>query len=64
MPQIEFVTVGRRTNDGWACVNDAGQPRALPAAALAGLRNVRAGQRLRAEVTDGIITRAELPVAG
>lgn len=58
----EYVTVGLPDGDGWRAINDAGQPRRLPRTALdPSLRHLRAGQRLRVEATDAVITRAELP---
>lgn len=60
-PDTVYLTVGRATADGWACVDDGGRPRRLARDALVGLRGVRPGQRLRATLSDGVIVRAELP---
>ncbi len=59
--RVEFVTVGLPRPGGWAAVNDAGQPRDLPADALVDLRTVHPGQRLRTEVSGTQILRAEIP---
>lgn len=59
--RVEFVTVGLPRPGGWAAVNDAGQPRDLPAEALVDLRTVHPGQRLRTEVSGTRIVRAEIP---
>ena len=59
--RVEFVTVGQPRHGGWAAVNDAGQPRDLPAGALVDLRTVHPGQRLRAEVRGDRVVSAEIP---
>lgn len=45
------ITVARRTDSGWECVDDAGRRVVVPLSAIdPALRELRVGQRLVAEV--------------
>ncbi len=56
------ITVGPPVADGWRVVDDRGRALVLPAGAVdATLRSLRVGQRLVAEVRDGVIVAARLP---
>ena len=61
MPTIG-LTVARRTDSGWECVDDFGRRVEVPDSAIdRAVRELRVGQRLRAE-TDaaGAVTRTAL----
>ena len=56
------VTVGESVEGGWTCVDDAGRRVHLPRTSVEeSLRDLRVGQRLRAEIVDGVVVRASLP---
>lgn len=55
------VTVARRVDDGWECVDDHGRRVVLPVGVIdPTLRELRVGQRLRVESVDGVPHRATL----
>ncbi|MDO5535107.1 MAG: hypothetical protein Q4F65_10705 [Propionibacteriaceae bacterium] len=61
MPTIG-LTVARRVESGWECVDDAGRRVVVPLSAIdPDLRALRVGQRLVAESDAGAIVRAVLP---
>ena len=61
MPTIG-LTIARRTDSGWECVDDAGRRVVVPLDSIdPTLRALRVGQRLLVEVVDGVVARASLP---
>ena len=56
------ITVARRVESGWECVDDAGRRVVVPLDSIdPTLRALRVGQRLLVEVVDGVVARASLP---
>ncbi|HHU39803.1 MAG TPA: hypothetical protein GXZ45_11055 [Propionibacterium sp.] len=56
------ITIARRVEDGWECVDDAGRRVLVPAGSITPtLLALRVGQRLLVEVVDGVVVRASLP---
>lgn len=61
-PMHSGVTVARRVEGGWECVDDHGRRLVLPVGVIdPALRGLRVGQRLLVEVVDGLVVRGSLP---
>ncbi len=58
----EHATIGAPTPTGWDAVTDAGQRRRVPRSVLgAGLRHLRAGQRVRLTLDGDAVVAVALP---